>query len=117
RADHVLMLDARSIYRKVSRAIYDFAPEQQKNLAAIVWLYRGEAARFLKLVESYIAQAIADGQATAEPLADFDKALGKLVDLMQPFVIEKRDPDPLAETWGELTGAWTTFAADIARFD
>jgi type I restriction enzyme M protein len=31
RADHVLMLDARNIYRKVSRAIYDFSPEQQKN--------------------------------------------------------------------------------------
>lgn len=117
RADHVLMLDARNIYRKVSRAIYDFAPEQQKNIAAIVWLYRGEAARFLKLVESYIAQAIADGQATAEPLADYDKALGKLVDLMQPFVTEKRNPDPLAETWGELTSARTTLAADIAGFD
>ncbi|WP_372922769.1 N-6 DNA methylase, partial [Roseovarius sp.] len=117
RADHVLMLDARNIYRKVSRAIYDFAPEQQKNIAAIVWLYRGAADRFLKLVESYLAQAIAEGQATAEPLADYDRALGKLIDLVQPFVTEKRDPDPLAETWGELTGARTTLAADIAGFD
>lgn len=117
RADHVLMLDARNIYRKVSRAIYDFAPEQQKNIAAIVWLYRGQADRFLKLVESYIAQVIAEGQATAVPLADYDRALGKLIDLVQPFVTEKRDPDPLAETWGELTGARTTLAADIARFD
>ncbi len=117
RADHVLMLDARNIYRKVSRAIYDFAPEQQKNIAAIVWLYRGQADRFLKLVESYIAQAIADGQTTAEPLADYDRALGKLIDLVQPFVSEKRDPDPLAETWGELTGVRATLAADIAGFD
>lgn len=117
RADHVLMLDARNIYRKVSRAIYDFAPEQQKNIAAIVWLYRNQADRFLRLVESYIAQAMAEGQATAEPLADYGKALGKLIDLVQPFVTEKRDPDPLAETWGELTGARTTLAADIAGFD
>lgn len=117
RADHVLMLDARNIYRKVSRAIYDFAPEQQKNIAAIVWLYRGQADRFLKLVESYVAQAIAEAEAAAEPLADYDKALGKLIDLVQPFVIEKRDPDPLAETWGELTGARATLAADIAGFD
>src|SRR6056297_182272 len=117
RADHVLMLDARNIYRKVSRAIFDFPPEQQKNIAAIVWLYRGEADRFLKLVESYIAQAIAEGQATAEPLADYDKALCKLIELVQPFVTEKRDPDPLAGTWGELTGARATLAADIAGFD
>lgn len=117
RADHVLMLDARNIYRKVSRAIYDFSPEQQKNIAAIVWLYRGQADRFLKLVESYVAQAIAEGEAAAEPLADYDKALGKVVELVQPFVTEKRDPDPLAETWGELTGTRTTLAADIAGFD
>lgn len=117
RADHVLMLDARNIYRKVSRAIYDFAPEQQKNIAAIVWLYRSQADRFLKLVESYIAQAIAEGEAAAEPLADLDKALGKLIDLVQPFVAEKRDPDPLSGTWGELNSARATLAADIAGFD
>ena len=63
RRDQVLMLDARNIYRKVSRSIYDFSPEQQKNIAAIVWLYRGQQERFLKLVESYLAQAIADGEA------------------------------------------------------
>ena len=40
RADYVLMLDARGIYRKVSRSICDLSPEQQKNIAAIVWLYR-----------------------------------------------------------------------------
>ena len=38
RRDQVLMLDARNIYRKVTRAIFDFSPEQQKNIAAIVWL-------------------------------------------------------------------------------
>ena len=49
-----------------SRApVCDFSPEQQKNIAAIVWLYRGQAERFLKLVESYLAQAVADGQAAA----------------------------------------------------
>jgi len=46
RADHVLMLDARNIYRKVSRAIFDFSPEQQKNIAADDWLYRGQVDRF-----------------------------------------------------------------------
>jgi type I restriction enzyme M protein len=41
RRDKVLMLDARNVYRKVTRKIYDFSPEQMQNLAAIVWLYRG----------------------------------------------------------------------------
>ena len=103
RADHVLMLDARNIYRKVSRAIFDFSPEQQKNIAAIIWLYRGQQDRFLKLVESYLAQAVAEGQATNNLLAAFKDALGKFIELAEPFASETRDPNPLAEHWKELT--------------
>ena len=113
RAGRVLMLDARNIYRKVSRAIFDFSPEQQKNIAAIVWLYRGQSDRFLKLVESYLAQAVQEGMATAEPLGIFEKALGKLIDLAEPFATGKREPNPLAETWEELTSAQGTLSADI----
>src|SRR5882672_7981376 len=90
RRDQVLMLDARNIYRKVSRSIYDFSPEQQKNIAAIVWLYRGHQARFLKLVESYLAQALTEGEAANTPLAVFEDALGKLNDLVEPFAKLKR---------------------------
>ena len=116
RADHVLMLDARNIYRKVSRAIYDFTPEQQKKIAAIVWLYRGQSDRFLKLIESYLAQAVAKGQATDEPLAALEDALGKLIGLAEPFATEKRGPNPLTETWEELTSAQRTLSADIQAF-
>jgi type I restriction enzyme M protein len=49
----VLMLDARNAYRKITRKIYDFSPEQQRNLLAIVWLYRAEDGRFLELVSEY----------------------------------------------------------------
>ena len=113
RADRVLMLDARNIYRKVTRAIFDFSPEQQRNIAAIVWLYRGQSERFLKLVESYLAQGIAEGTATAAPLAAFEDALGKLVGLVEPFATEKHDSVPLTETWEELTSAQTTVPTDI----
>jgi type I restriction enzyme M protein len=33
RKDKVLMLDARQVYRKVTRTIYDFSPEQMQNLS------------------------------------------------------------------------------------
>src|SRR3989442_10400005 len=56
RRDKVLMLDARNVYRKVTRKIYDFSPEQMQNLAAIVWLYRGQQQRFLALVKDYLAR-------------------------------------------------------------
>ena len=113
RADHVLMLDARNVHRKVSRAIFDFSPEQQKNIAAIVWLYRGQSDRFLKLVESYLAQALVEGQATEKPLAVLEDTLGKLIDLAKSFATEKHDPNPLAETWNDLTSAQARLSADI----
>ena len=116
RRDHVLMLDARNIYRKVTRAIFDFSPEQQKNIAAIVWLYRGQSDRFLSLVESYLALAVAEGQATALPLGTFEEALGKLTGLAEPFANEARDPDPLAETWEELISSQAALSADIEAF-
>lgn len=116
RADRVLMLDARNLYRKVSRAICDFSPEQQQNVAAIVWLYRGQPDRFLELVESHLAQAVAKGQAAGEPLAAFKEALGTLIELAEPLADVKRHPDPLAETWEEFTSARAALLADIAGF-
>ena len=50
---HVLMIDARNVYRKVTRKINDFSPEQEQNLLAIVWLYRGETARYIELLAAY----------------------------------------------------------------
>ena len=113
RADHVLMLDVRNIYRKISRAIFDFSPEQQKSIAAIIWLYRGQSDRFLELVESYLRQAVAGGQATDEPLRVFVEAFGKLIDLVKPFATNERDPDPLAETWEEITSSQAKLSSDI----
>lgn len=48
--DKVLMIDARNVNRKVTRKIYDFSPEQLKNLTAIVWLYRGQQERYDALI-------------------------------------------------------------------
>ena len=116
RADRILMLDARNIFRKVTRAIFDFSPEQQKNIAAIIWLYRGQSDRFLALVESYLAQAVEKATATTAPLAAFEDALDKLVSLVEPFATDERDPDPLADTWEEREAAEAILSADIKAF-
>lgn len=117
RRDQVLMLDARGIYRKVTRAIYDFSPEQQKNLAAIVWLYRGQTQRFLGLLQSYLGTALARAQAMAAPLTEFQQALAQLQALMAPFAQASREPDPLKDAWAELAGARALIAEDAARLD
>lgn len=46
RKDKVLFVDARPIFKQVSRAIREFAPEQLEFLANIVRLYRDEAPEF-----------------------------------------------------------------------
>ena len=116
RRDHVLMLDARNIYRKVTRAIFDFSPEQQNNISAIVWLHRGQSERFLGLVQSYLAHALVEGQATAGPLLAFEEALEKQVDLAEPFASESRVPDPMGERWDELTSTQAALSVDIKAF-
>lgn len=75
RKDQVLMLDARAVFRKVTRKIYDFSPEQQANLAAIVWLYRGQQSRFLALVQSYVARLADEATAIAPTLTQFEATL------------------------------------------
>lgn len=106
RADHVLMLDARGIYRKVTRAIVDFSPEQQQNIAAIVWLYRGQQERFLKLVRRYLQTAIDHGQAAAAPLTACREALEAQCALLAPFVAslpEEAATAGIRADWAELT--------------
>ena len=78
RRDKVLMLDARNVYRKVTRKIYDFSPAQMQNLGAIVWLYRGQQQRFLELVKDYLGHVCAEGAAVPGMLAPFENTLADL---------------------------------------
>lgn len=87
--DRVLMIDARNTYRQVTRKIYDFSPEQRANLTAIVWLYRGQSDRFLRLVSGYLDRAV---QAATEtpPLLDALTAQAQAVDdLLRPFLTQE----------------------------
>ena len=77
RCGKILMIDARDIYRKVTRKIHDFTPEQLKNLSAIVWLYRGQVDRFAALVAEHLEHMIEEAQASIKPLGIFDKALAQ----------------------------------------
>jgi type I restriction enzyme M protein len=60
RADRVLFIDARNIYRQIDRAHRDFTPEQHEFLANIVRLYRGEEPEFLHGSEAMLKERFAD---------------------------------------------------------
>ncbi len=86
RRDKVHMIDARNIYRKVTRKIYDFTPEQQQNLAAIVWLYRGQSERFIALVQEYLECTLAEAAAIACKTDSFRAAYDALMGAAAPFL-------------------------------
>jgi type I restriction enzyme M protein len=83
--DTVLMLDARNIYRKVTRKIYGFSPEQLQNLTAIVWLYRGKTDRFLALVEQHLDSVSPECAAIPEKLGQFEDILRTLRSHLEAF--------------------------------
>jgi len=74
RRDRVLMLDARNVFRKVTRKIYDFSPEQLANLTATVALYRGKPQTFLALIRDYFAATCEEAAAVPDALTAFDAA-------------------------------------------
>lgn len=124
--DKVLMIDARNIYRKVTRKIFDFSPEQEQNLLAIVWLYRGETGRYLDLVAGYCQRMLAEGAAcftmkddegeTVEPLPDFVDALATLRGSIEPFLKTLAKDAPHVEALKELDDAIPLSKADAEAF-
>ena len=87
----VLMLDARNVYRKVTRKIYDFSPEQLANLTSIAWLYRGEQKRFLELVENYLARSIDEAQDSKEPTELFIASVKNLMEKLPEIDEESKN--------------------------
>ena len=114
------MLDARNVYRKVTRKIYDFSPEQMQNLAAIVWLYRGQQERFLGLVKDYLGRVCAESAAIPVALAAFEATLADLrgrFDRLAEAVAKhadtrRREEAALADAVTELREAVTLYEAD-----
>lgn len=124
--DKVLMIDARNVYRKVTRKIFDFSPEQRQNLLAIVWLYRGQVDKYLELVSGYCRRMLNEGAGcfktkndngdAIRPLPDFVSALKTLTNAIKTFTDTLPGDAPHASVQAELTEALPDFQADVAGF-
>jgi type I restriction enzyme M protein len=129
RKDKVLMIDARSLYRVISRKIRDFSEEQLKNLAAIAWLYRGEQDRYLGLVREYLMQTGQEGAEIVPKMAALFPAIEPVAEALMTFdqVLEPTDDIPVAEVEAFravlaerdeavklLTEDWGTLKTDLA---
>jgi type I restriction enzyme M protein len=122
RKDKVLMLDARNIGQlmKGSRKVYEFTPEQMRDMSAIVWLYRGQRDRFLALVKDYFARLCAECAAVPEKAAAFDAALNALDPDFQAIAkaaktvagLDAEKSKLVAETLAELREAAKAYTTD-----
>lgn len=126
RLDKVLMIDARSIHRKVTRVINDFSPEQLQNISSIVWLHRGETDRYLNLVRSYLHQAGQTAVQLDRLVDEFHDAMDAFYDHLESWndllrgnsktslkkiqeATEKLDRDAYETAFAELAGHWHEF--------
>ena len=103
--DSVLMIDARNVFRSVTRRIYDFSPEQQKNLSAIVWLYRGQTDRFVALVAEHLALMVRAMDEAVNPLSRLASAFTEETTAL----VDEDIPDHLIETVDEIRTAEAAF--------
>ncbi|MCC5829262.1 MAG: N-6 DNA methylase [Phycisphaeraceae bacterium] len=85
RKDHVLMLDARNVYRKVTRKVFDFTPEQLANITAITWLYRDQPERFLGLIAEYFAELDREAALVPDAFTPFDELTDKAAKQLDAF--------------------------------
>ena len=99
-----------------------FRPEQQANLTAIVWLYRGEQERFLGLVQSYITRLGAEAAAVDAALTAFEATLTAIHTPLAAFVdsvkgikaLPQDKRQALIDAMAECTSAATAYATDRA---
>ena len=118
----VLMIDARGIFRKVTRKICDFSPEQMRNILAIVWLHHGETQRYLDLVAGYCARMLTEAaacfQTAAAPLPRFLDSLSALRAALTPFLERPagEEAGPAAEVSEQLDSEQRNFGAEVDAF-
>lgn len=115
--DKILMLDARSVYRKVTRKIYDFSPEQLQNLLSIIWLYRGESDRFRTLVASHLNQTKTEAAEVPGMLKAFMDATDALLKLTGPFLTTLPEDAAHREPKQEFDEALRVFRKDAKSFE
>ncbi len=114
--DKVLMLDARQVFRTVSKKVKDFSPEQLQNLTSIFWLYRGQEERFRELVASYLDRTMAEALASDSATEPMLEALDELIEALEEKA-EAELLDPLTEARSTFQADWESYLATVLELD
>jgi len=113
RKDKTLMLDVRNIFRKATRKIYDFSPEQLKNISSVIWLYRGERDKFTSLAKEYFESVCKESSLIPSKFVEFEKTHKQLhqhiIQLKEYDESKKEEFMGIVKEWDE---AFTLFDKD-----
>lgn len=85
---NVLFIDARNIFRQVTRALREFTEEHIQNIATIVRLYHGETERLKELLTKYKEQAV-----------DFEKQAAIQHKVVEKLKSNKPENDKEVKRW------------------
>lgn len=98
RKDKILFIDARNVYKQISRSQREWTEEQVRNLGMITKLYRGENDRFIALINEYLRKLkpAKEANATAHPftyimgaerrLEEYIETLTDITDYLENYV-------------------------------
>ena len=83
--DKILFIDARNIFTPIDRAHREFSPEQIQNIAIISKLHKGKRKDFVRLIDNYFEQGMAqlvENEKQVKPVSEqllevLDDAQGK----------------------------------------
>ena len=99
--DKVLFIDARNYFTVVDRTLNEWSEWQLKNLAAIVWLYRGEINKYTALLQEY--HAVLGDEEFADIASKLDEQI-KLIRAEAKTAVDnavKRDKKSVQATYDE----------------
>ena len=128
--DKVLFIDSRNYFTVVDRTLNEWSAWQLKNLNAIVWLYRGEAEKYGRLLQEYFDALRGAMAELREEIGVFrillDDERKKLFDeamreaataLGAAGMAELQEPEPVKTALGKFTAAVKTCSeAMLNRF-
>ena len=111
RKNKTLMVDARNVARRLegSRKVWEFSPEQLKNITAIVWLYRGETKRYLKLIAEYFGSLCRESKLIDNYLNEFEALLGPIIDSLKKLA---KSHKAIADATQELVESESLYRKD-----
>ncbi len=112
----ILMIDAREIYRKVTRRIFDFSPEQEQNILSIIWLYRDQEERFHRLVTDYISKTLGEAEKSLTLIQEYQKSFTRLYKNIESFLKTMPANEKISEITDELNKYREAYQQDSVLF-